>query len=283
MNKTISHYVPVLTSPAGSCLTMANWQASGVQFASFDLASLLVKPGWDVLHKLSHLSTYVACPGRLILNMTMLTLRKEGYYRIHSPYDGQKLSFTLSDLLSLVIQLQPDMLILPQGVSPECVEFCRLLPESVLLIASVADVHKGKFCDRACGLYFSYKKQSDLTDVLLKHVAQYPGLPWYVAGDLDFPLMRRLAAEGVSWVETDIPARDACAGFVYSSEGVLALQSTHFAMQHELIDASCACPTCGQGLTRAYLHHLLANTPLLCQRFLLQHNVFYTTHSFTLD
>ena len=39
---------------------------------------------------------------------------------------------------------------------------------------------------------------------------------------------------------------------------------------------NCSCETCSQGFTRAYFHHLLQHTPLLAQRFLVIHNVFFT-------
>jgi queuine tRNA-ribosyltransferase len=41
------------------------------------------------------------------------------------------------------------------------------------------------------------------------------------------------------------------------------------------LDGMCSCPTCLAGFTWAYLHHLLASTPGLCQRLLIQHNVGY--------
>ena len=46
-------------------------------------------------------------------------------------------------------------------------------------------------------------------------------------------------------------------------------------MQFETIDPECTCPTCSQQFTKAYLHHLLQQTPLLCHRLLIQHNVFW--------
>ena len=61
-------FVPVLTSLAGSCLTAANWQEAGVHRASFHLAALLMKPGYDLLKTLPNLAAYVAWDESLVLN-----------------------------------------------------------------------------------------------------------------------------------------------------------------------------------------------------------------------
>ena len=87
--------------------------------------------------------------------------------------------------------------------------------------------------------------------------------------------MQDLIKAGVQIVESDKPASDACSGVVYSSEGDISILDATFEMQFEPIDAGCECPTCSQQFTRAYLHHLLQHTPLLCQRLLVQHNVHY--------
>lgn len=75
-------------------------------------------------------------------------------------------------------------------------------------------------------------------------------------------------------VITNQPAADACNGMVYVQDGQLDLKDKAYAMDFDRIVAECQCPTCQQGLTRAYLHHLYEHTPLLCHRFLIQHNVF---------
>lgn len=76
------------------------------------------------------------------------------------------------------------------------------------------------------------------------------------------------------YIESDKPAVDAMQAIVYNREGEINLRDKDYAHQHQPIDPCCHCPSCSQQLTRAYLHHLLMQTPLLCQRFLIQHNVF---------
>lgn len=80
---------------------------------------------------------------------------------------------------------------------------------------------------------------------------------------------------GQSFFASDCPAQDAMQGIIYHKDGHYSLQDAKYAMDFELLDETCLCPSCQQSFTRAYLHHLLQSTPLLCQRFLLMHNVFY--------
>ena len=47
-----------------------------------------------------------------------------------------------------------------------------------------------------------------------------------------------------------------------------------YALDYHLLTDNCLCQTCQQGFTRSYFHHLLTHTPLLAQRFLVQHNVW---------
>lgn len=79
---------------------------------------------------------------------------------------------------------------------------------------------------------------------------------------------------GVEYIESDKPALDGYNGIVYEASGTFCIQDEAQRLQFEIIDTSCACPTCSQGFTRAYLHHLFQHTPLLCQRLLIQHNSF---------
>ena len=77
-----------------------------------------------------------------------------------------------------------------------------------------------------------------------------------------------------AWVESDLPMLDAYNGLVYTYTDVIDIKSEENLLQIKPIDNLCKCPTCVNGLTRAYLHHLYMHTPLLCQRLLMQHNAY---------
>lgn len=70
------------------------------------------------------------------------------------------------------------------------------------------------------------------------------------------------------------PMIDAMSGLIYSKERIYSILSETMTQSFEVLSAECECPTCSQGLTRAYLHHLYQQTPLLAYRYLIQHNVF---------
>jgi queuine tRNA-ribosyltransferase len=94
----------------------------------------------------------------------------------------------------------------------------------------------------------------------------YAILPHEMAknGDLSFP-----------FIESNQPCEDGFAGILYTHQENMDISDSQMAKQFIPIDDQCTCPTCKQAFTRAYLHHLLANTPLLAQRLLIMHNVYW--------
>lgn len=57
--------------------------------------------------------------------------------------------------------------------------------------------------------------------------------------------------------------------------GRLAIGSSCFAEDVQPIDPNCHCPTCTQGYSRAYLHHLYRSKELAYYRFASMHNLFF--------
>ncbi len=273
--------IPVLTTQAGRCLTTENWQDAGVQVVSLHLAELLMKPGYDFLSTLKSLATYVGWPSTLVLNATLPSANAAGRYSIRSQYDGRRIEHSVQEMIAIIATLQPTTLVLPQGVWKNFSELCQLLPESIFTFIPIADLPVSTESIRSYGVYVAYDQQTMSPESLLQQLSQYKGLPYYVAGALNLPLMRELSEYGVQCLETDTPAADACRGMVYCSEGELSLSDVLYAKQFSAIDEACHCLVCSQGFTRAYLHHLFQHTPLLCQRLLVQHNVFYCRTSFT--
>ncbi len=76
---------------------------------------------------------------------------------------------------------------------------------------------------------------------------------------------------------SDKPSADGYQGRIYRAESsvirTVSILDTVFSEHFAPIDSACICPTCQQGLTCAYLHYLYQSTPLLCQRYLIMHNV----------
>ena len=262
-----SQFIPVLTTEAGRCLTTANWQDVGVKAAEFDLTSLLMKPGLAVLAALPDLSTYTGWAAPSVLNATMPGSNRDGGYTIRSEYDGSRTHYTVDDILNLISQLRPQMVIMPHGSR----QVWRSLSDSIMPFFFVDDLPEQ--ADRPYGVYFYYDTTMSILS-LVQAVQKYQDMPCYVGGELSLPLMNELAEYGVQFLSSDVPAREACQGVVYYKDVTFSLKHDDQTTNFDVIDDQCHCPTCVQKLSCAYLHHLLEHTPLLCQRFLIQHNIY---------
>lgn len=269
MFQSLYGLVPVATSEAGMSLTAQNWNEVGTQVLSFHLDALLVKPSMAILQQLTSLKHYLGWTGSLILNASNLTLSKSGEVVIKSAFDGATIRVAPEDLMQLIIKLRPEAVVLPRF----CLQYLAQLPEDILPLVSVADVAELPE-QMPFGVYFTVNESDDFATMSAR-IKPWAQRPCYISGSISGQVLQELLQSRMAWVESDAPAHQGLMGEVYSSAGILNLNDTRFAHVFETIDASCKCPVCTQKLTQGYLHHLYANTPLLCQRYLIQHNVFW--------
>ncbi|KTD74011.1 tRNA-guanine transglycosylase [Legionella tucsonensis] len=269
MLAAIKSFIPVLTSEAGLCLTTANWQEVKITAASYSLEHLLYKPGQDLLEKISDLALYLACPGAQVINAMSLIANKEKVYIFKSPYDGSRVKLTAEKLIELIHHIKPNAVILPQNILRDFPQIWDNWNDAIVPFIDANDLEKYEVVT-SHGVYFNV-----LDELNWEQLEQWSHLTRYIIGRFDPELINRLYDKGIEFIETDEPAQAATQGKVYSQEGIVNLTDSKTRVQFEMIDADCVCPTCSQQFTRAYLHHLLQHTPLLCQRFLIQHNVFY--------
>jgi queuine tRNA-ribosyltransferase len=267
--------VPVLTSPAGLCLTAKNWQEVGVSIASYYLVDLLMKPGFDFLKTLPDIARYVGWHDTLVLNASLPSLSSDGFYKVRSRYDGSSKQYTPEDIWQIISSLRPTIVMLPESLIPSIPTQDWLIPESVRVIVPITERLNFSADNRTIGTYMDCVNNNKGEIELSASFFKNQEAPDYVVGELNLAQMLVLAEERVAYIESDIPAREALLGRVYCSDGVLSIDNAEFAMQCEVIEKDCLCPTCTQSFTRAYLHHLLGQTPLLCQRLLVQHNIYY--------
>ena len=266
--------IPVLTTEAGSCVTVANWQEVGIKSASYHLTSLLMKPGYGLLQALPDLKSFTGWNGNLVLNASFSqAIAKNDTYALRSIYDGSRIQISIQEILALIAQLQPEVVILPQGVAPHLDAVWRLLPQSILPFFPVTDLPEEE--GRPFGVYLPYDEAVMSPDSLFKQIDQYSHLPIYVAGNMGLALMIDLNNLDINYLESDFPALNAISGKVYRDEELISLTDSTFSNLFQPIDANCQCLTCQQEFTCAYLHHLFEQTPLLCRRFLIQHNLYY--------
>lgn len=266
-------YIPVLTTEAGLCLTADNWQQAQVPAAAYYLDSLLLKPGYDMLKKIPDLKRYLGWHKTLILNASKFKANKEGLCTLVSPYDGAKIKLTLHELVELLITLEPDAVILPPAILKNVPDFWSMWNVATIPFFTANDLAYENI-DRDHGIYFENDNSLSHPE-FVKRVSQYSHKPCYVTGTVSLELMTLLKSHDVSYIESDEPARLAFNGIVYNHAGQSDIKNEQMAQQFHVIESACQCPTCSHKLTNAYLHHLLLHTPLLCQRFLIQHNVYF--------
>lgn len=265
MENKNSKMIPIMTTQAGSCLTVANWKAAGVGTASFYLTALLMKPGFEFLKKRPGLASYVGWHETLVLNASTLHQTSDGRYSLRSEYDGSQLYYTTEDIISLITTLKPNMVILPQGIS----QHWLALPTTIFPFLPMTDLPMDAIT-KPHGVYISSPKDVSFEDY---------NVPCYMSNVSSLAMMKDLIKKGVNFVESNAPANDAYNGDVYTSKGLISLTSASTALNFDVIDKNCTCPVCHEKLTQAYLHHLLQHTPLLCQRYLVQHNLHYCCHN----
>ncbi len=236
----MAHFVAVLTSLAGSILTAANWRASNCSWGVAYLSDLLVKPGYRYLRQLPDLHSHFAWHGQLMLNVTLPKPNTDNQYILKSPYDGSRMSVARDAVLELVSSLNPQYLIVAAG------------EDSVFCCENAEVIHLSSG-NGACPRYL---QDNDML-----------GQPVELSENNPF------------WIESDKPAQHGHAGHVYRDDMLIDITSRQYQQQFVPIDTCCQCPICQAKLSLAYLHHIYQHTPLLGQRLLIQHNVFYYQHS----
>jgi queuine tRNA-ribosyltransferase len=82
------------------------------------------------------------------------------------------------------------------------------------------------------------------------------------------------------WFISNQPAAYGYQGKFLVSDQVLQILDEVYQDDLNLLAPNCDCDSCAQGFTRAYLHHLMAHTPLLAQRYIILHNMRQTQHAY---
>lgn len=266
-----SKIVPVATSPAGSCLTYDNFIAAGMQWLSYRLEDLLVRPGAQFCCRLS-LEEYSGWHQGTLLDARFSGKMRAESYIVRSPLDGSIQEINKEMLLALIKSLSPDKVMMPRGTWQEYSFFWQeILAPTQLYFASEEVV--GTDWPYVYNTYNAAQRFDNFIVALRDIKADT-----IVTGDFDSQQLSWLSFCQPHFIETDRPAADAVQGIVYNQNGHIAVLESKMAMDFAIIAPDCACTSCSQGLTRAYFHHLLQHTPLLCQRFLLEHNLHYTQH-----
>lgn len=269
MHTAAPGFVPVLSSEAGLCLTAANWQEVNVNAAVYYLDSLLLKPGYELLNTVPDLAAYLNCPGTLILNASTLVANKEGIFKLVSPFDGSKIHLEYQQVVDLIARLKPQIVLLPPRILSDFPAVWEHWDAAITPFLWVGEEGLVQLT-QDFGVYCTANEHVSVAE----QIAPWSAHPKYVQGVLGLSELRELKESGIEFIESNQPAKAALEGMAYSAQGMINLREERVCMDFEPIDSACQCPTCVAQLTKAYLHHLYLHTPLLCQRFLIQHNAF---------
>lgn len=269
-DSTTRRFVPVLSSQAGSCLTMENWIKIGITSVSYRLEDLIMKPGLAALQAMGDIHHYLAWQNEIVINASSLVMTPGGEYVIRNHYDGSLIRFTIETLVALIHTLKADKVLLPQGSANFYEQYWKelALRDTLYFYEKVAG-HTNQ--------YLTVEAQEAFSSFLNRLASADDNI--YIQGDVTLSQLEQLSFRKNKWLESNKPANDAIGGMLYSEGKSFHLLDKQWRNDHQLIDQHCSCPTCLQQLTRAYLHHLLQQTPLLAQRYLIQHNVYYFQHS----
>jgi queuine tRNA-ribosyltransferase len=266
-------WLPILTSLAGNTLTESNWSSALVDAACFRLDALLMKPGMAFLKQLQSFKRFSGWTRTWVLNASLLKVREQDRYEVRSIYDGRLCQYSSLDVLEIIRNLKPHGVVLPQGLWISHQKACEALQELLTIYVPATDLQQ-KQEYHGHGVYVDFASMGSEAFFLSSRDA-YRSHRFYIAGMIDLTEMQKFLSLGDVIIESDLPAQQAILGQVYSQKGIVNLKEPDMALSFAPIDADCSCPTCKQKFTRSYFHHLLEHTPLLCQRFLIQHNVHY--------
>lgn len=244
-----------LTAPQGAILTAREIEQCDVRFFAVELLPLLFKPGLSYFEKENSLADYFALQGDWILDSRLQwNASKEGF-AVRSPFDGHYDVLPVAQWLSLIEQMKPSALILPESLMRDKPHWLSNLQSSVrcftLAAASEQSYKEGQL----------YVAEQQSSKILLTNLTGKP----FCQLQSQHPSLLVLSAS---------PFTDAADGIVYLNDEVIDIKATCWQNDFHLLDEDCSCPTCQQGFTRAYLHHLYQQTPLLCHRFLAEHNLW---------
>jgi len=82
-------------------------------------------------------------------------------------------------------------------------------------------------------------------------------------------------ARGIDMFDCVMPTRNARNGHYFTGFGQVRIRNARYAKDLRPIEPGCACPTCSQGFTRAYLRHLDRCNEILASMLATAHNLHY--------
>lgn len=260
-NMKNKHWLPVLSDNMCQVLTPKQLTYLGVNMVSIHLAHLLSRPYLQKMDKKKLLASFFPGDFRRVLNLNPSVALKPKFtqngYQFRSPIDGHKVEVDYLECFKELKHAAIDLWILPLGAY-------ELASDEIKANSYVFDTKDLNQQSTFFKAYPHYKK-----DLLVNDETST-----YLCGKLSRAQIKDYFAKGVEFIETGTPIEEALSGKLYLREdNYIDIHDSIYALDYRPIESECGCSTCQQ-FTRAYLHHLSANTPLLSQRFQVIHNIY---------
>ncbi|WP_439534468.1 tRNA guanosine(34) transglycosylase Tgt [Polymorphobacter sp.] len=80
---------------------------------------------------------------------------------------------------------------------------------------------------------------------------------------------------GVDMFDCVLPTRSGRNGQAFTRDGPLNLRNARHAEDLAPLDATCGCPSCRTGVSRAYVHHLVKSGEMLGAMLMTEHNIWF--------
>lgn len=251
--------VPSL-SDSNQVLTEMDWQQLRVNTFSIDWAQLLMRPGIEVLNKLTNLtSLYPNLPKFLTLghaHLDKVKLNADGW-SFRSAINGSQIEVKLEEAKVFALEHGLTLVVtdkeLAQAVQLEKTDFSPSAREKIYF----SQLQINSFDELVLAIQTS-KEASPTTEI-------------YVAGNFSWSELQLLSQLDIDYLATNAPIMSAVTGTVYSHSESYEILDEQYQFALSPLDKACQCTTC-QSFTRSYLHHLYQHTPLLAQNYLAYHN-----------
>jgi queuine tRNA-ribosyltransferase len=116
----------------------------------------------------------------------------------------------------------------------------------------------------------------EMSEEMMSFTAQLlpPDRPRYVMGVGMPDELYRYVAQGIDMVDCVLPTRNARNGYLFTSQGKVAIKQAQYTEDDSALDPACQCYTCST-YSKAYLRHLFQAGEILFSTLATIHNVKY--------
>lgn len=306
-------FMPVGTRGTVKAVSQAQLEALGAEIILGNTYHLYLRPGHELIRELGGLHRFMSWPrpiltdsgGFQVFSLKGLNKIEEEGVTFRSHLDGSLHQLTPERAIEIQTALGADIIMAFDDCTPypateaearaslerteRWLERCQRAPEAPGALFGIVQggMHAGLRREAAQRLSVrglpgyaiggvSVGEPRDLSrEAVAAAVAELPAdKPRYLMGVGTPEELREYVAMGIDMFDCVLPTRNARNGYLFTSQGPLAIKNARFARDPGPLDPSCGCPTC-QRYSRAYLRHLYLAGEILAAELLTLHNLFH--------